>query len=90
MIFMVLDILVDKVMGTRQEFGARYELALFRLYEAFHNPQRDPVPDENPVKSAARDAVIYTLALYEASLMRPGSASYGTRVPDNVREFRSR
>ena len=78
---MVLDILVDRVIGTRDEFGARYDRALFQIYSAFHNPQRDPVPNENPVRSAARDAVLYALAFYEASLMKPGSASY--KRPDN-------
>ncbi|MEK6867539.1 MAG: hypothetical protein AABX98_01835 [Nanoarchaeota archaeon] len=80
----MIDVLVNRVIGTRDEFGARYDLALFRICKAFYDPQRDPVPNDNPVRFFIRDAALNGLALYEATLMRPGSASR-----DHTRERRS-
>ena len=87
----MLDILVNRVIGTRDELGARYDLALLRIHETFHDPTRDPVSGESRVRALARDFFFTGLALYEASLMKPGSASYRHTIrssaPDNVIEF---
>lgn len=73
---MVLDILIERLRYTHADALARYDLAHLRISEAFHNPQRDPVPNDTPLREFARDAALSALALYDASLYRPGSASY--------------
>jgi hypothetical protein len=73
----MIDLLVNRVIGTRDEFGARYDLALFRIYDGFHDPRRDPLP-RGRVTSFARDVLFHGLAFYEATLMTPGSASRHT------------